>query len=148
MHLADDGVHVWNADLGLCDECLASLKMLLEPAELAHAARYRSVQHAQHYIAGRGMLRTILAQYVGIHPVDMRFDYTIHGKPFLIPDKGLAPVEFNVAHSGGVVVYAIARGRAVGIDIETVRHDIDHEQIAEQFFSTEERGPVRFCAMS
>jgi 4'-phosphopantetheinyl transferase len=44
-------------------------------------------------------------------------------------------LRFNLSHSAGVAVYAIARGRAVGVDIEEVRQDFPVDAVARRFFS-------------
>jgi 4'-phosphopantetheinyl transferase len=48
-------------------------------------------------------------------------------------------LEFNVSHSGSVAVLAFARGRALGVDVEQLRENFDHEAIACRFFSEEEQ---------
>jgi 4'-phosphopantetheinyl transferase len=45
---------------------------------------------------------------------------------------------FNLAHSHELALYAITRGREVGIDLERIRSNLVDEQIAERFFSPRE----------
>jgi 4'-phosphopantetheinyl transferase len=45
---------------------------------------------------------------------------------------------FNLSHPQGVALYAIARGREVGIDIERRREDFASLAVAERFFSPDE----------
>jgi 4'-phosphopantetheinyl transferase len=47
-------------------------------------------------------------------------------------------IKFNVSHSHGVALIAFARNREVGIDLERIVPDIEHEQIAKRFFSPNE----------
>jgi 4'-phosphopantetheinyl transferase len=42
-----------------------------------------------------------------------------------------------------VALYAVARGREVGIDLEFIRRDLEVEQIAERFFSRRETATLR-----
>jgi 4'-phosphopantetheinyl transferase len=42
-----------------------------------------------------------------------------------------------------VALYAVARGREVGIDLEFIRRDLEVEQIAERFFSRQEIATLR-----
>jgi 4'-phosphopantetheinyl transferase len=52
-------------------------------------------------------------------------------------------LRFNVSHSQGVALYALTRGREVGVDIEFVREDFARFDIAERFFSTREVSALR-----
>ena len=44
-------------------------------------------------------------------------------------------MSFNLSHAHELVLYAIAGGRATGVDIEYMRTDLADMAIAEQFFS-------------
>ena len=63
------------------------------------------------------------------------------GKPALVPEYADG-LEFNLSHSGDTALLAVARDRAVGIDI--VRHDskADHAGIARRAFTPVERDAV------
>jgi 4'-phosphopantetheinyl transferase len=133
-------VHVWQAPLDLAEPRLAQLRSVLAPDEQARAQRFHFAHDRAHYIAARGTLRTILARYLGLRPQQLRFDYTPHGKPTLSP--AILPVgttlTFNVSHSHELALFAVARGRRVGVDVELVRQELADERIAERFFSARE----------
>jgi 4'-phosphopantetheinyl transferase len=78
------------------------------------AARFRDHLVGARWLAARHLLRTRLAVRLGCDPHDFEFEEGAHGKP-RVPG-----IEFNLAHSGGIAVVAIA-GRAVGVDIEVPR---------------------------
>jgi 4'-phosphopantetheinyl transferase len=48
------------------------------------------------------------------------------------------PVHFNLSHSRGLAVYAFARSRELGIDLEPIRPEFAGENIAERHFSSQE----------
>ncbi len=52
-------------------------------------------------------------------------------------------IRFNVSHSHGVALYAVTRGRKVGIDLERIRFDLAVAEIAERFFSRREVATLR-----
>ncbi len=52
-------------------------------------------------------------------------------------------LQFNLSHSDRFALYAFARERAIGIDIEYIRPIPEAEQIAEAFFSAYERAVFR-----
>ena len=45
------------------------------------------------------------------------------------------PIEFSLSHSGQYAVVAVANGRAVGVDIEVCRPDVDALKLAQRFFA-------------
>jgi 4'-phosphopantetheinyl transferase len=138
-----DDVHVWRADLDRPEADVRTLQQLLSADELSRAARFHFQKDAHRFIVGRGLLRTILARYLRVAPSRVRFDYTTYGKPMLAPASAQETITFNLAHSGQIALYAVARDRAVGVDIEQIRSGIEYEQIAERFFSATERAQLR-----
>jgi 4'-phosphopantetheinyl transferase len=72
----------------------------------------------------------------------LQFSYSAHGKPKLEGHPGNA-LEFNVSHSDGMAIVSLARHSRLGVDIEKVRLDFEHQHIAERFFSDQEREQLR-----
>ena len=135
LTLAPEEVHLWQAALD--DRLAESVKHLLSADEISRADRFHFARDRNHFMAGRGFLRTLLSVYLGISPDELRFSYAEKGKPFLeeIQQAGL---NFNLAHSHGMAIYALSQGRAIGVDLEYVREDLAGEKIAERFFSPRE----------
>jgi 4'-phosphopantetheinyl transferase len=133
--LARDEVHVWRAMLDVpASQCHAFARMLT-PDEQQRAAQFRFPHLRQRFISGRGILRALLGRYLDVPPQMIRFGYSAYGKPFLEPAGNQAQLHFNVTHAAGMALYAVALGRAVGIDIEEQRQLVDAAMIAERFFS-------------
>jgi 4'-phosphopantetheinyl transferase len=87
---------------------------------------------------GRGVLRALLGRYLGVEPGKVRLQFGAHGKPGLAPGCGGKDLRFNVTHSQDLALYAFARGRELGIDLEQIRPLPDADQIASGFFSARE----------
>ena len=138
-HLSRDEVHVWRASRDVTKGQIALLERTLTGSEVERAGRFRQERDRERFVAGRGNLRVILSRYTGIAPQQLRLTYNAFGKPLLALMPGQEPLWFNLAHSGEIVLYAVARGRRVGIDIERVEDDLDVEQIARYAFSAAER---------
>jgi len=79
----------------------------------------------------------MLADRLRCSPTAIRLSYGRNGKPVLEGSRG--HVEFNLAHSGGEAVIALADGAAVGVDIELHRPISDLESLARLVFSDVER---------
>jgi len=64
-------------------------------------------------------LRTILGRYLDRDSARVRFRYGHRGKPALAPERGDLEVRFNASHAGDLALFAIARGREVGVDVDS-----------------------------
>ena len=89
------------------------------------------------YLIGRSALRTLIGGLSGIAASDVKFEYGAYGKPQLAT-KGRSCLQFNLSHSADVVLIALARGRAVGIDVEHIRGNVAIISIAARYFSANE----------
>jgi len=138
LALASDAVHVWRVPLTLPATEVHSLQRLLSPDELDRAARFYFEADRQRFIMARGVLRRILSRYLGLEPQQLRFCYSHYGKPDLAPAAGMRPLRFNLSHSHTLALYAVTCGREVGIDVEYLRTNFAHEEIAARFFSARE----------
>jgi 4'-phosphopantetheinyl transferase len=135
--LANDEVHVWCQTLSNPWTKSSETYRLLSPDEQNRANRFK-VEHARdQFIGSRVVLRRLLAGYLGIEANDLVFSYHEGGKPRLAGLQG-EHLEFNLSHSGGFVVCAIARQRALGVDIEQIRPDVSYEDIVQAHFSARE----------
>src|SRR5438477_256189 len=81
-------------------------------------------EHAAGFIIARGVLRILLGRYLDVAPTAVRFRYNPFGKPALAQDSGADALHFNVSHTDGVALYAVARRRRVGLDLERIRVDM------------------------
>jgi 4'-phosphopantetheinyl transferase len=131
-------VHVWLADI---DGPAPS--GLLSADEEDRAARFYFERHRRRFVAGRTTLRRILATYLEESPAALQFSYGAHGKPALVGQEGDEGLRFNLAHCQGRAIYAVTRGREVGVDIEALRPMPDALDLAERFFSETERRTLR-----
>lgn len=136
-----EAIDVWCALLDLPGEELAPLETTLAAEERARAGRLLIERERNRFVAARGLLRRILAAYLGARPEVLRFRYSVKGKPAL--EDRPAGLEFNLAHSHGLALYAVAWGRPVGVDVERIREGIDIEGIAGRFFSGREAEALR-----
>ncbi|MXW79259.1 MAG: 4'-phosphopantetheinyl transferase superfamily protein [Gemmatimonadetes bacterium] len=132
--LSDDEIHVWCVELDAADE-VAALAACLNEEERERARGLLSGTHQRRFVVARGMLRRLLGLYLDQDPSAVTFARGAHGKPFL-PEGGL---HFNVSHTHELALYAIARDHEVGVDVEWMRPQVAHEQIAARFFSLEEQ---------
>ena len=131
-------MHVWRAALDVPESQVRNLWDTLTADERQRAERYIFEKDRTHFVVARGLLRVLLGRYLRQDPPHLRFTYGPHGKPALATDTGRATLCFNVSHSHGLALYAVTRGREVGVDVERIRPEVAQEKIAERFFSPRE----------
>lgn len=132
-------VHIWRASLNQPAAIVQQFAQYLSPDEQMRVERFRFVQHQQRSLLSRGILRALLGRYLNADPAGLEFDYETHGKPVLRLCPGWPKIQFNLAHSQDVVVYAITVDSPVGIDVEYQRVISDVTEIAQRFFSKSEQ---------
>jgi len=141
--LGSDEVHVWRASLDQPPSQVESLFQILSADERARAACFYFQRDREHFIVARAALRMILGRYLDAEPRLLRFRVSHYGKPSLADEYGDGAIRFNLSHSGRLALYAIARNRELGIDLELVREDLADEEVARRFFSTLEVAVLR-----
>lgn len=138
LELASDEVHVWRAPLDGDEPDEHELLSILAADEVSRAERFVFPRDRRRYIAARGALRRLLSRYLAVEPARIRFCYSAYGKPSLDAAPGQQALHFNVSHSHGLALYAVASRREVGIDLERLRSDLPCRQMAEHCFSGRE----------
>ncbi len=97
------------------------------------AAAFRFPSDRDRFVMTRGALRMVLARYVDRDARHLCFAYDANKKPALVLETSHEPVRFNVSHSADLALVAVALRRAVGIDVERIRRDIEIDGIARGF---------------
>ncbi|MBG1267068.1 4'-phosphopantetheinyl transferase HetI [Nostoc sp. WHI] len=143
LTLLSDEIHLWRIELDQPETQLQHFRKTLSSDEIARAERFYFQQHRQHFIVGRGILRTILGHYLNIKPSQVQFNYQHRGKPVLadtFADTGLA---FNLSHSQGLGLCAVNFNHQIGVDLEYIRPMSDLEALAKRFFLPREYEMLR-----
>jgi 4'-phosphopantetheinyl transferase len=138
-----DEIHVWHAALDREEKVLGRLESRLSQEEKARADRFHFVNDRNRFVVARGLLRELLGKYLHQAPTGLEFSYGEHGKPSLSGGNASSGLCFNLSHSAGLVVYAIAKERNLGIDVEHVRPESAGDDIAERYFSSREVSDLR-----
>ena len=138
MLLPDNEVHVWTARMDVRSEVRAALRVTLDCDENERAERFAFARDRDRFIVRRGVLRQILAAYLGAEPGHLRFSHGKYGKPALDGVAMSDPLRFNVSRSRDLAVVAVARSRELGVDVEYLDADRADEQVAQRYFARRE----------
>ncbi len=99
-------IHLWRL---LLDELPGDCSSLAADEQL-RADKLVATQHRHRFIAMRSALRSLLGTYLQLSPGSVVFVYGEKGKPSLAADLNRLDLRFNVSHSGGIGLIAVASG--------------------------------------
>jgi len=128
--IAQGEVQLWCARVD--DAAVAAALGLLNEEERARMERMRLGIARHEFVVGRALLRVLTAAATACSPREVTIGVGQHGKP------RVEGVEFSVAHSHGLVVLALCREAAVGVDVEWVAREIEALEIARSSFAVGE----------
>lgn len=147
LHLRATDIDVWRVALDeQPEDAVTFFRTLLSADEEDRARKFYFDRDRRRFIVARGILRMLLARYLGCPVSEIAFRYGPNGKPALPSDTGEVPLYFNVAHSDELALVVIAGAGEVGVDLERIRDLPDWEYIATTYFSPQEQARVRDCA--
>lgn len=136
--LSPGDVQVWFLNLDDQLHRLSRLSEFLSVEEQARAERFQFRSDRERFIVGRGTLRELLGQHLRCGPSEVRLWYNPRGKPGIIRTSDGPDIQFNLAHSGPLALLAVTLERAVGVDIERIRPEVECEELARRYFSPRE----------
>lgn len=142
--LSQRSIHVWKADLTIAD--LSQWLQTLSPDEKERAARFRFDRDRDRFIAARGIVRNILAQYLQQSPAAIPFCYGERGKPAIANSP--IPLQFNLSHSQDLLLCAVSQSHRVGIDVEIIREIADLNALSHRFFHASEAAAIQTAEQS
>ncbi len=91
----------------------------------------------------KGTLRYIMSGYLNLKPEEIIFNQNEYGKPFISEDQNPEKIQFNLSHSGDMIIYAISKGRNIGIDIQEIKDSDSVTDIVDHYFSETEKAAFR-----
>lgn len=133
-------VDVWFAPEALLDEAgvAARLASLLAPDERARYERMAHEGGRRQQLLARGMQREVLSRYEpSIAPAVWGFERGAGGRPGFAPAFAATGLNFNVAHTPGLVVIAVGRVPRIGVDVEASDKPVPLP-VARRYFSPRE----------
>lgn len=129
-------VHVWHADAAAFGADRTRVARALEWLSADERSRYDRFRHEDDrlmFALGRVMARTLVGRALSVEPASWRWREGEHGRPEIAaPDTLLT---FNLAHSAGLVVCALAYGRVVGVDVEDLTRPAPDPLIVRRYCS-------------
>ena len=136
------GIALWWCSLERPVAEIQRMSAWLSPAELARAARFGTEALRTRYVAGRATLRQLLGERLGLAPEAVPIQRGVRGRPVL--DMDGAP-DFNVSHTRGRALIAIADGPRIGVDVEHFDRTVAADKLARKFLTPAEAATLAPC---
>lgn len=135
-------VHVWLARVGWPSKHILALTDILSSEERQKAERFHFQVDGERHVIGRALVQIVIGRLLDRSPDNLHFCYNDFGKPCISRDANRCGLQFNVSHSGDLILVALAANREIGVDVERVRRHLDIAGIAGLFFSSRERADL------
>jgi 4'-phosphopantetheinyl transferase len=135
-------IDLWRIDLDAASVSAHPSRGCLSYDELQRAEVYRDELGRARFLASRVAVRHILAGYLRASPASLVFAPGPYGKPGLTSPQVRPPLHFNLAHSEGLALCAVAHVE-VGVDVEKIRPGAEIEDVSSQMLSQEELAPLQ-----
>lgn len=111
----------------LPDPVRAALAASLASAEQQRWEALRLLEDRERFLRGRGALRRLLGAWRDEPPEAVPIGVGAHGKPCCVGGP-----EFNLSHSGDLILLAVHQQRPVGVDVEQLRPGLVWRPIAQR----------------
>jgi 4'-phosphopantetheinyl transferase len=147
--LEEQNVHVWFAvdeALSPSNPLLGTCQRLLTPAERARCSEFVFARHRYQYLLAHALLRLTLSRYAPVAPRAWSFRHNPHGRPEIdatVHGEEVARLRFNLAHTAGMSICALALDLDVGVDVEHTTRRAETIEVADAFFSPTEVRQLR-----
>jgi phosphopantetheinyl transferase len=136
------GLHVWLLNL---DQSVSSNALLgaLSLDEWSRANLLKDNLERNRFLVRCLFLRIILSSLTGLPPASFQFGKDSCGKPRLKgfpehPSHSTIGLSFSISHTEDLLAVAVGFGQEVGVDVEKVSRDLDHEQVVRANFARED----------
>jgi 4'-phosphopantetheinyl transferase len=135
--LRDGEVHVWRAAAGAADARVWEAPLAL--AEREAAGNFAFDRDRQTYVLAHRLLRTVLSAYLDVDAAEITFAAGAFGKPELAAHGGLC---FNLTHSAGAAMVALAWEQRIGVDLESTQARVDLDSVMRSTLAPPERALI------
>jgi 4'-phosphopantetheinyl transferase len=132
--------HLWSAfpDRNHDPAIRARQLAVLSPAERDRMSRFRFESGRDEYLVAHSLVRDVLSRYAPSPPGAWEFQTNQYGCPYIVAPAEHVGLRFNLSHTKGRVIVAVAQRADIGVDVERADRGGDLEAIADRFFSPPE----------
>jgi 4'-phosphopantetheinyl transferase len=134
-------VYLTSPELVTDDAILIEFESVLSEEEVSRWHRFAFPAHRHAFLVSHAFLRFVLSRHADVPPASWRFVANPYGRPEIAGPDVANGLRFNLSHTDGLIAVAVARERAVGVDVENVDREIP-QKVADSMFTADELGAL------
>lgn len=139
LDLKENEIAVWRVNIKKNVKVVEEKKYLLTKNELKIQERFLHSKDRLRFAVGRIFAKEIAAKYLKNKPEKIIMKKGKYSKPYITNTGGA--LNYNLSHSGDIVLLAFAYNANVGIDVEEIKYLKEYKELCE-FFNVRERMKV------
>jgi 4'-phosphopantetheinyl transferase len=144
MSLNGSQIYVSYLHTGAMDhQAVRAAEASLSAQELNRRNQFRLADDRRDYTVAHDLLRRTLSRFGSMRPNEWNFAVGPQGKPSIAPPSNSVGLSFSLSHTRGLVACAVTVGKELGLDVERIDRDLEIDDIAERFFSSDEVKALR-----
>jgi 4'-phosphopantetheinyl transferase len=111
---------------------------IMSDAERKQESKFHFAEDCRRYRVTRALVRLVLSQYARVSPEKWVFATDAYGRPTIAnPEASKSHLSFNISHTKGLIILAVAKRRALGVDVEDLSACVSVDAAYQYFSATE-----------
>ena len=135
----ENEIHIWWSTLDQPAGIVNKYEHMLSHKEQKRINNFKFRFLRDRQIISRGILRQVISKYLNIDVEGIEFSYNKFGKPLLSSKLDDFNLHFNMSHSEQLGIFAFAKGKAIGVDVEEIKSSLNLEDVIELCLSDFEK---------
>lgn len=137
IHLKNNDIHVWIIELENAQKWSIQRWNWLSEEQKKEVRRYKLQDDKMRSLVSKVVLMELLEHYINLSHNDFKIETGMYGKPYINSRKADL-IQFNISHSGSVVMLAFGKCKTLGLDVEMIRPIKNYKELAKNLYSFEE----------
>lgn len=123
-------------------ELMDNMQTWLDDTEKVRLERFATPALRHSFLVSHALTRKMLANALDCAPQKIAYGFTGRQKPILALPEQAKALHFNLAHTSGLTVVAIAN-EPVGVDVESLTRKSAASDLARRYFSEREQADIQ-----
>lgn len=141
-NLPPEEIHVWILQWRSMTDWIKENWGILNEEEIKQYTSYVKYEDMMRGAIGRIAVKKISSSYLGKEIKEIQIERGRFGKPYLYCSGNHLSINYNLSHSGEIVMLAFGRNVQVGVDVQVIKQIQEYQRLAENYFSPEEAAVV------
>lgn len=138
IFLEKNDIHVWVIEWKKAQKWSKQRWECLSEEQKNEVRRYRFHDDKMRSLVSKTVLIELLEHYLYLPHSDFQIKKGTYGRPYIKSKKKGFSIQFNISHSGIIVMLAFGRCKTLGVDVEMIKPLNNYKELAKNLYSLEE----------